>query len=425
VIAVPDLHGSGDAQQYMGAFNQTLWDDLENSGLFKLVPKSLYPLDTPQQPADFRLPIQRPPERRGAPPPPPVYQGPWLTQWSDPPVSATYLTFGYIGIESGQIVLRGWLFNVKQPDAAHAQLFGKVYLAPAGEDGARKVAHEFAADILGQFGGVSLAESHIYFVSSRKPGTKEIWRMDSDGSNPKQLTFYKSISMTPAISPDGRLLAFSSFAKGNPGIFVHSLETGRRLPFYNDVSSLTTTPEFTPDGKRVLFASSVAGWAQIFIANVDGTGMHRVNYSRSIEVEPKVNPKTGADMVFVSGRSGLPQIYRMTLEGTDPQRLSSGEGEAVNPAWHPDGQHIAFAWTRGFAPGNYNIFVMDVATRKFNQLTYGAGRNENPSWAPDGRHIVFSSTRSGSAEIWTMLADGTQLKQLTTEGRNTAPVWGK
>ncbi len=66
---------------------------------------------------------------------------------------------------------------------------------------------------------------------------------------------------------------------------------------------------------------------------------------------------------------------------------------------------------------------MDVATREYNQLTHGAGRNENPAWAPDGRHLVFSSNRSGSTQIWTMLADGTQLQQLTTHGNNEKPVW--
>jgi TolB protein len=115
----------------------------------------------------------------------------------------------------------------------------------------------------------------------------------------------------------------------------------------------------------------------------------------------------------------------MNLDGTDVRLLTSGEGQASNPAWHPGGQHIAFAWTKGYAPGNFNIFVMDVATRSYVQLTHGAGRNENPSWAPDGRHLVFSSNRSGGTQIWTMLADGTQLHQLTTQGRNTMPVWSK
>jgi TolB protein len=423
VIAVPDLRGSGEAQQYMDAFNETLWNDIDSAGIFRLVPKSLYWLQAPRQPQDFR------PQPAAAPNPRsnvrPNAQGLWLSDWAGPPVSADYLAFGYTGANSGQIVLRGWLYNARQSGGANAQVFGKTYLAPLGEDGARKLAHEFAADILQQFGAVSLSGTKIYFVGERARGTKEIWSIDPDGSREKQLAFYKSISITPGVSPDGTRLAFCSFAHGSPAILVQSLETGRRLSFYNESSPLTATPEFTPDGKQILFASSVTGWAQIYIANLDGSGMRRVTYSRSIDMEPKVNPKTGSEIVFISDRSGMPQIYRMNMEGADVQRLTSGEGEAVNPAWDPDGQHMAFSWTKGYAPGHYNVFVMDVATRQFVQLTHDAGRNEHPSWAPDGRHIVFSSNRSGSLQIWTMLADGTQLKQLTTQGRNTQPVWGK
>jgi len=424
VIAVPDFRGSGDAQNYMGAFNETLWNDLDASGLFRMAPKGMYPLQVPQRPEDFRPPLPGRAGRRGEPPEP-IRQGPWLTDWSAPPVSANYLTLGYTGVQNGQLVLFGWLYNVTQSDLANAQVFGKIYLGSLDENGARKVAHEFAADVVARFGGTSLVGTKIWFVSDRT-GHKEIWSMDPDGSNQKQFTRYASISVTPAVSPDGTKIAFTSYYRGNPGIFIFSVETGRRLPFYNQVASMNATPEFTPDGKRILYSSTVGGgWANIVVCNVDGSGLHRVRSMRAVEIEPKVNPKNGSEIVFTSGASGTPQIYRMNMEGADAQRLTTGEGDAVNPSWHPDGQHIAFAWTRGFEPGNYNIFVMDVATRRFDQLTHGAGRNENPTWAPDGRHIVFSSNRSGSSQIWTMLADGTQLKQLTTQGRNQQPVWSK
>ena len=429
VVAIPDFRGAGESQRFMDVFNSTLWGDVQDSGLFKMAAKSFYPIAVPQRPQDFRAPLPAPASRRrGAPPPQPISQGPWLTDWSGPPVSANWLAFGYVGIQAEQLVLFGWLYNVNQQDLAGAQAFGKAYFGPVSEEGARKIAREFAADILSQLGGTGLAGSKIYYVSERAKGKKEIWSMDYDGSNQKPLTFYNTISITPSVSLDGTKLALTCFYRGgNPVIVVHSLETGRRLPFVNQSASVNATPSFTPDGKRILFASTFAGagTTQIFVANVDGGAFRRISFVRAIEVEPKVNPRTGTDIVFVSGRSGPPQIYKMNMEGANVERLTTGEGEAGNPAWHPDGRHIAFKWTRGFEPGNWNIFVMDVATKEFVQLTHGMGRNENPSWAPDGRHIVFSSNRNGSMQIWTMLADGTQLKQLTTQGRNTMPAWGK
>ena len=421
-IAVPDLRGSGAAQPLMNAFNETLYNDLDASGLFKMVPKTMYPLQVPQQPSDFR---EQPPTQPARPGQQPSNGGgAWLSDWSSPPVSANYLAFGYTAVQNNVLVLYGWLFNVGQAAVSQAQVLGKRYFGSPDEAGAQKTAHEFAADIIAQMGGTSLLGTKIYFVSNRT-GHKEIWVMDPDGSNQRQISRFNSLSIMPAVSPDGAKVAFTSFARGNPAIFILSTDTGRRLPFYNQVASMNATPDFTPDGKQLLYSSTASGRAQIYSANIDGSNLRRISNTSALEVEPKVNPKTGTDLVFVSGRSGPQQIYRMNMDGADVQRLSNGEGEASNPCWHPNGQIIAFAWTRGFATGNFNIFVMDVASRNFNQLTYGAGRNENPAWAPDGRRLAFMSTRSGSEQIWTMLADGTQLKQLTTAGKNGTPVWAK
>jgi TolB protein len=68
---------------------------------------------------------------------------------------------------------------------------------------------------------------------------------------------------------------------------------------------------------------------------------------------------------------------------------------------------------------------MDVGSHRYIQLTHDEGRNENPSWAPDGKHIVFGSTRGGHSQIYSMLADGSQVQMLTTQGNNERPVWGK
>jgi TolB protein len=139
-----------------------------------------------------------------------------------------------------------------------------------------------------------------------------------------------------------------------------------------------------------------------------------------------VNPKNPSSLLFVDG-SPNEQIYKMNSEGAGIERVTNGEGEASNPAWSPDGQHIAFAWTKGYQAGKFNIFVMPVgSTQPPVQLTHGEGneRNENPVWAPDGIHLVFCRTTRSGPQIYTMLADGTQVKQLTMQGSNKYPVWG-
>jgi TolB protein len=290
-------------------------------------------------------------------------------------------------------------------------------------EGAVDAGHRYAADILAQFGGKSLVGTRIVFVSDRT-SSKEIWVMNWDGTDQRQLTNYRSISSFPSASPDGHTVAFTTWAVGYPAIQMFSLDSGRKLPFYNQRASMNAFVTFTPDSKRIIFSSTLGGGnAQLYMANVDGSGLHRLTASGAIEVEPKINPKTGTDLVDVSGRSGLPQIYHMTLEGTDVQRLSAGTGEATNPSWSPDGDHIVFAWTKGFEPGNYNIFLMDVSTQQVTQLTANEGRNENPSFAPDGAHIVYGSKRGRESQIWVMNADGTGKHPLTQTGSNEKPFW--
>ncbi|HEX4165288.1 MAG TPA: hypothetical protein VHZ55_07430 [Bryobacteraceae bacterium] len=419
LVAVTDFRANGGAAALIADFNSTARADLESSPLINFVPKTLYPLQVPQQPSDLQGGVA-PPSTTATNP-----QGKRLSDWSLPPISANYLGLGYGAENNGLFVAFGWFYSTapNMPSLQQAQVFGKVYTAPLTQAGAIDAGHRYAADILAQFGGKSLVGTRIVFVSNRS-GSKEVWVMNWDGAGERQLTRYGSISTFPSASPDGRTVAFTTYATGYPAIQLFSLDSGRKLPFYNQRASMNAFVTFTPDSKHIIFSSTAAGGpAQLYMANINGSELHRVTSSGSIEVEAKINPKSGTDLVDVSGRSGFPQVYAMSLEGTNVRRLSGGTGEATNPSWSPDGAHIAFAWTRGFEPGNYNIFVMDVASGQTTQLTSNEGRNENPSWAPDGAHIVYASKRGGQSQIWVMNADGTGKHALTKSGSNEKPVW--
>jgi TolB protein len=402
-IAVPDFKAAnGDAQTgpLATVFNQTLWNDLDNAGIFDMVAKSFYSAQVPGQPAELTAKV-----------------------WGDPPPNAGVLTFGNVGVNSGKVDVQGWLYDVKNPGAP--QILGKQYKEDATPDMARTIAHRFADEIIARLGsGINgIAESQLYFVSNRS-GNKEIWSMDYDGANQKQITKLGAIALSPRISPDGTRLAFSELTKDSWQIRMYSLELGRAVAFPR-MGGDNFSPAWSSDGAKIAFSSSMhSGLSEIFIADASGGGARRLSTGKG-DVSPVFNPKTNGQIAWVSGRSGLPLIYVMDADGSNVQKMTD-QGYAVSPAWSPNGLLLAFAWVRNYGPGvlgGQDIYLMDIASRQIVQLTHDGGRNDFPAWSPDGRHIAFQSNRSGTEQIWSVLADGTHLQQLTRQGRNSQPNW--
>ena len=402
-LAVSDFKAStSDAQSaaLLKTFNDTLWNDLDNSGVVELVSKSFYPLQVPSQPSDVSF-----------------------TAWNAPPPNAAMLAFGNLVATSDKLTVQGWLYDVK--NTASPQVLGKQYADAPTENAARLIAHKFADEIIMRLGGgiAGICESQIYFVSDRS-GHKEIWLMDYDGSNQRQLTHLDSIALSPRISPDGSRLAFSSLTKNGWDIMMYSLDLNRMVSFPR-FGGTNLSPAWSGDGLKLGFSSSRAGESQIYVSDASGGNVRRLTSNKGPDVSPVWNRKTGAQIAFVSGQTGLPQIYTMEADGTNQQRVTD-QGYAVSPAWAPNGQFLSLAWVRKYGPGEpgaSDIYLMDIASKQWVQLTHDGGRNDFPSWSPDGRHIVFQSSRSGKEEIWMMLADGTKTRQLTFTGRNTQPNW--
>ena len=402
-LAVPDFKpGTTDPKNadLLQEFNSVLWNDLDNAGIFDLVSKSFYPLDVPGNPAEVHF-----------------------EAWNVLPPNASMLVFGNLGAKDANVTVQGWLFDVK--NVGSPQVLGKQYQDVASKDAVRVIAHKFADEIIFRLGGgiPGIAESRIYFVSDRS-GHKELWGMDYDGSNQRQITHLGTISISPRVSPDGSRLAFSSLEKSGWEIRMYSLDLNRLVTF-PAFSGTNLSPSWSPDGSKLAFSSSRAGEPNIYIMDAAGGSLRRLTSDKGPDVSPSWNRKTGAQLAFVSGRTGLPQIYSMEADGTNLQRLTD-QGYAVSPSWSPNGQFLTFSWFRKYgpgAPGANDIYLMDIASKQWVQLTHDGGRNDFPSWSPDGRHIVFQSSRTGSEQIWMMLADGSKAQQLTFGGRNTQPNW--
>jgi TolB protein len=232
------------------------------------------------------------------------------------------------------------------------------------------------------------------------------------------------MSLSPHVSPDGSRVAYSGVTRSDWQILMYSLDLNRPVSFPS-FGGMNISPAWSSDGRSLAFSSSRSGDPEIYVVDSSGGNLRRLTNTRGPDVSPAWNPKTNAQIAWVSGRTGLPQIYTMASDGTNVVRMTD-QGYAVSPSWSPNGQLLAFAWVRHYgpgAPGASDIYVMDIASKQWVQLTHDGGRNDFPSWSPDGRHIVFQSTRSGRLQIWMMLADGTQARQLTTTGENSQPNW--
>src|SRR5947209_5618010 len=248
-VAAADFKAStGDAQTspLNTVFNQTLWNDLDNAGIFEMVAKSFYPLQTPGSPGEIKL-----------------------DAWGNPPPNASMVAFGNLGVTNGKLAVQGWLFDAK--NASSPQVLGKQYQEAATNDNARLIAHRFADEIIFRLGGgiPGVAESRIFYISSRN-GHKEVWVMDYDGAGQQQLTHLNSIALSPRISPDNSRVAFSGLSNDSWQILMYSMDLGRLVSFQRFPGG-NYSPAWSSDGTKLAFSSSMrSGDPEIF--TVDATG---------------------------------------------------------------------------------------------------------------------------------------------------------
>jgi len=393
---------STDAETVAAAqlVSNVLWDDLNFEREFAFIPRDVYAtIPVPKSLDD--VPLDR-----------------WRELNADGVIAGTVQKSG-----TGFLV-RVRLFDVK----SRRQVFGSEY---SGSSNARVYAHAISDEILMKQRGLrGVARTKLTFQSDRDgerlAGTienrnvKEIYFSDYDGENQRRVTATRALNGFPDWAPDGRSIAYTSWRRGQPQVFISHIYEGT-LDELTKGPGENWLPAWSPDGTRVAFASTRDGNSEIYVANRDGSNLRRITNNPAIDTSPTWSPN-GTEIAFTSDRSGSPQIYTVSADGLSAVQRLTNDSYCDRPTWSPAPfNEIAYAARTGGS--EFDIKVIDVPTREVRQLTFGGAINESPSFAPNGRHIAFTSTRSGKSQIFVMARDGKDVRQLTKAGNNKQPSW--
>ena len=407
-LAVPEfiaLTRDAETQAIARTITQTLFDDLTFEREFALMPRDIY--STISAATGFAdVPYDR---------------------WRE--LNADGLIIGTVQKLPAGIRIEVRLFDMRSRQGLPPSAFGKEYSGSAANP--RLYAHTVADEIhQSQRALRGVARTKLTFNSDRDgermTGTiedrsvKEVYIADYDGENQRRVTVGKSLNITPTWSPDGRSIAYSSYRRGQPNIFISNIYQGT-LEELTKTAGNNFTPSWSPDGTRLCFASTRDGNIELYVVNRDGSNIRRLTNHSASDITPTWAP-SGTQIAFTSDRTGTPQIYIVGADGLGLQRLTS-EPYADRATWSP-APFNEVAYTARTGPGN-DVKVISLATRDVRQLTFGEGTNESPSWAPNGRHLAFTSTRSGKTQIFTIARDGKDLKQITRTGNNYQPDWSR
>lgn len=380
---------------------RVLWDDLNFEREFALIPRDTY-ATIPPATSMYDVPFDR---------------------WRE--LNADGVIIGSVQKTDTGVRLEVRLFNVRTSESA----FAREYSGSIANK--RLYAHTIADEVhKDQRALRGVARTKVTFNSDRsgermtgtveKRTVKEVYISDYDGENQRQVTTNRSLNITSVWSPDARSIAYTSYRRGPPNIFIANIYEGTSLELTKGAGQ-SWLPSWSPDGTRIAFSATKDGNPEIYVANRDGSNVRRLTNHPAAEGSPTWSP-SGTQLAFYSDRSGSPQIYIMDADGLGLQRVTY-ESYADRPSWSPAPfNEIAYAARTG--PGN-DIKIIDLATRQVRQLTFGEGTNESPSFASNGRHLAFSSTRSGKTQIFTLARDGKDLRQITRVGNNYQPDWSK
>lgn len=232
-----------------------------------------------------------------------------------------------------------------------------------------------------------------------------------------------SLINVDAQAPQMAQIAFVSPRDGNSEIYVMDTDGKNQRNLTNN-SAIDIIPSWSPDGQKIAFTSdqdSVEDF-EIYVMDADGKNPRNLTNNLFGDMAPSWSPD-GQKITFITNRDGNVEVYVMDADGKNQHNLTNNPAFDWDPAWSPDGQKIAFASERS---GNGDIYVMDANGNKLQNLTENnTDYDRCPAWSPDGQKIAFYSLRVGiGMGIYVMDADGKNPIRLTNiDSEDTYPDW--
>ena len=388
-IAIVDFKGDAVGAQMAGVIR----NDLQNSGLFRVIPSSAYI----QQNVDASTP-------------------PRFPDWRS--IGAAGLVVGQVTSAGGNIKVDFRLWDVVSSQQATGLSFNS---QPSNW---RRLAHIIADAIYKRVTGEEgYFDTRIAYVSESGPGNARVKRiaiMDQDGANNRYITDGRTIALTPRFSPTLQEIVYMAYGENNtpPRVYLQNVDSGRR-ELLGNFPGMSFAPRFSPDGTKVVMSISENGRTNIYEMDVRGRQLRRLTNSPAIDTSPCYS-SDGSQIVFNSDRGGTQQLYVMPSGGGGERRISFGEGRYATPVWSPRGDYIAFT---KISSGGFGIGIMRPDGSGERLLANGY-LVEGPTWAPNGRVLMFfRQQRGGGVGLAAIDVTGRFERQVPTPTEASDPAW--